>query len=550
MNKLFHVSNNKKNPVNLYYGNFQPFLSSHNISRNFTFRTYTDSNLSNNLIKSKKWNLSDMIDIKKKLKLTIKRRINFKSKKFGNKKISSLSQIHMNNNNQRGTLINKLNLNNTVGNKKILSSFKNSKKKISNDSHKNNKGNIINKRNNITNISNNSFKSYKGKLLRKKKIKKKTKNNIPFNINKININIINNNNININTIKTEGNSNNYIEQMRKFRKQKEKNYTLDKLPQFDELLKKNNTKEKDKILPNKLKINNSNVILKKRNNISYNLSSNNSTNYSLSNRLNNIISTHNEISVLSKKKIKNIKKNIIKNKHITNEKSLEHKKIIPINYFQDYKKKKITLNKKIKKEFIDYGKFVKIKYIKHNFKKINKNRNDKNNIIISKPKRPFSKEEKTNNIIKIKEKSKDKIMKNNILKNVSKKGSLPEQILIKKIIKCKNLSLINIISKSEIKKRRAKSNNKAKDDNESQKIYLYDDDKDDNECDIDDILQNKKIPKGKIDNFDDLYSVVKILNFNNTKEKDKVFSIDDNSNFLNYKKNFDKIWQANLCKKN
>ncbi len=64
MNKIFHVSNNKKIPVNLY---FQPFFISNNNSRNCTYRTNTDANISNILNKSKKWNLSDMIDIKKKI---------------------------------------------------------------------------------------------------------------------------------------------------------------------------------------------------------------------------------------------------------------------------------------------------------------------------------------------------------------------------------------------------------------------------------------------------------------------------------------------------
>ena len=73
-----------------------------------------------------------------------------------------------------------------------------------------------------------------------------------------------------------------------------------------------------------------------------------------------------------------------------------------------------------------------------------------------------NKKEKSN-LIKIRKKSKERVIKNKILKNVSKKCSLPEPILIKKMIKKENINnKINILSKSEIKKRRAKSNNKPK----------------------------------------------------------------------------------------
>lgn len=157
-----------------------------------------------------------------------------------------------------GIINNKFSLNSTGGNNKILSSYNNTKKKSSiNNSHNNysqknysNKAKMVKKKINFSNLSNNSFKSYKPNPI-KKKIKNKVKNGIPFNINKININIINNNNININTIKTEGNiSKNPIKKLLK-----RKNFTLDKLPQFDELLKKNNTKEKDKLIHKKLFIN-------------------------------------------------------------------------------------------------------------------------------------------------------------------------------------------------------------------------------------------------------------------------------------------------------
>ena len=68
-NTAFFTSGNKRNPVNLYY-NLQPFLTSHTNSRNFSGRTNTETNISNNLVKSKKWNLSEMIDIKKKIKFS------------------------------------------------------------------------------------------------------------------------------------------------------------------------------------------------------------------------------------------------------------------------------------------------------------------------------------------------------------------------------------------------------------------------------------------------------------------------------------------------
>jgi hypothetical protein len=278
-------------------------------------------------------------------------------------------------------------------------------------------------------------------------------------------------------------------------------------------------------------------ILSKKRNISNNISNNTSTNYSLSNRLNNFITTYNEISILSKCFIKNIKKINIKNRNIINEKSLEHKKIVPINYFQDYKKRNSSNNKKIRKEFINFSKYIKIKNIKHDSLKIKKNKKDGNNILVSKQKRPFSKEEKTINLIKIKDKSKDKIIKNKRLKIVAKKGNLPGQLLIKRITKSKYSNLINTITRSEIRNGRKNMNNKSKKDI-SQKLFIYDD----KECDIDDILQDKKIPEGEGDNFDDLYSIIKKLNFKNIKENDKIFTIENNEKFSDYKNKFEKIW--------
>jgi hypothetical protein len=480
-----------------------------------------------------------MIEIKKKLNLAVKKRITFvKSKQM--KKISTLSHIHMSSIND-GIINNKLNLNSTGGNNKILSSYNNTKKKSSaNNSHNyKNKAKMVKKKINFINLSNNSFKSYKPNPIKKKINKNKVKNGIPFNINKININIINNNNININTIKTEGNiSKNPIKKLLK----RKKNFTLDKLPQFDELLKKNNSKEKDKLIHKKLFIKkNTNFSKKRNNNINTNISS---ANYSLSNRLNNVISNHDNLSLLSKNFIKNIRKNIIniKNKKIfiINDKSLEHKKIVPINYFQDYKKKNSSVSKNIKKQFINYnGNIIK-------FRKNKKVKKSINNILIIKQKRPYSKEDKvfTHNK-KGREKSKE-ATKNKMLKLIAIKSSLPDYALTKKINKSKNQNTINSLSKSEIKNRRAKSNNKTQID-ESQKIYVKEEDnlkenEDNHECDITDIVQNRNISETEIDNFDDLYSIVKIINFDEGLIKDDIFNIDENNNYSTFKKKFEKMW--------
>ena len=122
--------------------------------------------------------------------------------------------------------------------------------------------------------------------------------------------------------------------------------------------------------------------------------------------------------------------------------------------------------------------------------------------------------------------------------------------MIKKINKSKKYDLFNITSKSEIKKRRAKSNNKTKND-VSQKINIGNN-KDifyivnNNEFDIDDVLQNKKFNENKeIDNFDDLYSIVRLINFDEAEKKDNIFTIIDNEYYLDYKKKFEKIWNKN-----
>lgn len=544
MSIKFHLSGNKKAPVNLYYTNFQPILTSHNASNNihnynFTGRNNTDINLSSNLIKSK-WNLSEIIDIKKKLNLALKKRIKFIRNKNISKKISLKNKTQMNSINE-GILNNKLMLNNTVGNNKIknnriLTSGKNSKRQSTNNSHKySSKGSIVKKKINFNNIVNYSTKNKNINQNKKKAINNKIKHSIPFNINKININIINNNNININTIKTERN----LINNKTIAKNRKKTFTLDKLPKFDELFSNISIKENKKINNKILKNNKTKIIPQKRNNI----------NFSISNRLNNIITNNDDNSLLSKKFTKNIKKISIQKPNEANDKSINHKKIVPINYFQDYKKKNSSTNKNIKKNFIDFKYFVKIKKIKKNLQK------GKNNNFSYKPKRPFSKEEKSNNMKrreKGKEKKKDKKIKNKILKFVAKKVSLPEKLLIKKINKSKKYDLFNIISKSEIKKRRAKSNNKTKND-VSQKIN-FDKNKNifyivnNNEFDIDDVLQNKKFnEEEEIDNFDDLYSIVRLINFDEAEKKDNIFSIIDNEYYLNYKKKFEKIWNNNKC---
>ena len=537
MNNNFHILGNKRAPVNLYYKSLQPLLTYHYNSRNNnTRRNNTDLNINNNLIKINKWNLSEMIDIRKKINLAIKKRIQFINNKEINKTLTRKTVIHSIND---GKLNKKFNLNNTVGNNRIFTSHKNSKKKNLNNSRiYTNKGNIVKKRINFSKILNNSTKNYKLSQPKKKIIKNKIKNTIPFNINKININIINNNNININSIKTEGN----IINNHSIKKNRKKNFTLDKLPQFDdELLKKDKIKEKENKSSHHKKIKNNNT--NKRNSINYNIS----------NRLKNIISNHNDNSLLSKKLIKNFKKIIIKKPYIANDYSLKHKKIKPVNYFQDYKKKNSSINKKLKKDFINISNYIKIKNINRNIiKKGIINKNKKYNLS-SKPKRPYSKEEKSDNLIRIKDKPKEKRIKNKILKLVAKKVSLPEKILIRKINRSKNSHSSNIISKSEIKSRRAKSNSKSKND-ESQKINIINDGKffdkiNNSECNIDDILQNKKIIEGEEDNFDDIYSIIKILNFDSMKKKDKIFCIDNNEEYLKYKMKFELIWEKQIFKK-
>jgi hypothetical protein len=239
----------------------------------------------------------------------------------------------------------------------------------------------------------------------------------------------------------------------------------------------------------------------------------------------------------------------IKNKKlfIINDKSLEHKKIVPINYFQDYKKKN-SINKNIKKQFINYnGNIIKIR----NNKKIKKS---KNNILITKQKRPYSKEDKVFNLVmKGREKSKEST-KNKMLKLIAKKSSLPDKVLLKKINKSKNKNTINSLSKSEIKNRRVKTNNKTQID-ESQKIYIKEknnlkEDTDNHECDITDIVQNRNISETEPDNFDDLYSIVKKINFDEGFTKEDIFNIDENNNYSRFKKKFEKIWNKSKFKSN
>ena len=116
------------------------------------------------------------------------------------------------------------------------------------------------------------------------------------------------------------------------------------------------------------------------------------------------------------------------------------------------------------------------------------------------------------------------MIKQKILKIVAKKSNLLEQILFKKINNNHNSNRIKIISKSEIRNRRAKSNNKSNAE-DSQKINMENESKildkinNENECDINDILQDNKIPNGEIDNFDDIYSIVKVLNFDTIKKE-------------------------------
>ena len=67
-----------------------------------------------------------------------------------------------------------------------------------------------------------------------------------------------------------------------------------------------------------------------------------------------------------------------------------------------------------------------------------------------------------------------------------------------------------------------------------------------NEFDIDNVLQNKKFnEEEEIDNFDDLYSIVRLINFDDVEKKDNIFSVIDNEYYLDYKKKFEKIWNKN-----
>ena len=60
-------------------------------------------------------------------------------------------------------------------------------------------------------------------------------------------------------------------------------------------------------------------------------------------------------------------------------------------------------------------------------------------------------------------------------------------------------------------------------------------------------MKNKGYDENEeIDNFDDLYSIVRLINFDDVdknNKKDNVFSIDNNNCYSNYKNKFEKIWE-------
>lgn len=139
-----------------------------------------------------------------------------------------------------------------------------------------------------------------------------------------------------------------------------------------------------------------------------------------------------------------------------------------------------------------------------------------------------------------------------MLKLIAKKSSVPDYALLKKYNKSKNQNIINSLSKSEIKNRRSKSNSKTQID-ESQNIYIKEEDNlkedaDNHECDITDIILNRDISETEPDNFDDLYSIVKKINFDEGLTKDDIFNFDENNNYSKFKKKFEIIWNKSKFK--
>ena len=332
------------------------------------------------------------------------------------------------------------------------------------------------------------------------------KNTVPFNINKININIINNNNININTLKTEGNirnRNNIV----KTHKPKKENQTLDILPTFKELFQKKltqNQKNKKNNIINKEIISRNSLL--SINNLNINLSQKMKTHkYSLSGKF-------------------------------------MHKKITPVNYFQDYKRQK--LRKFVPKKYIIHRKMKTLKeknFVLSNIfnkksKNLNKNLLKGSSVFINAffydKKKANSKEEKIYH--KNGKDQNEKIKENNIFPKKKKiKLLTPKSECIKKDKKLE-LKIRNFKNALNTKKTKEKKNK--------------------TEYDIDDILQNKIEDNGEIiDKFDDIYSIIKILDFDNcykNKKSDENDIFNDNyknKKYLRYKKDvFEKIWVNNM----
>ena len=515
------LSSSKAKPVNLYYINHQSLTTNHNNFKKHSNALTMDFNSTSNKIKSnkiKKWNLSDIRDanIKNKLNIIILNK-NFSKIQNSNSKLkisnlaSTLSGLNINSALfQTSNRVNKIKYLFTGNSRNIPSQKINKTQNFSNHDKKYSKNNIISQKNNH-NIMIYADSSYSKNKQIKKNIKsfnkyiKIGKNAIPFNINKININIINNNNININTLKTEGNARNR-NNLAHSHKSKKDNQTVDIIPTFKDLFQKkltqnqNNYKSKIK----KKEIFNKNSILS-MNNINVNMSQK--------------VNTH---------------------KHSLSGK-FKQKKVTPVNYLHDYKKKK--LRKFAPQKYMFHRKMKTLKeknFVFNNIlnkkkKNVNKNKLKGSNVFINAffydKKRANSKEEK----IYHKNKKIEKIKEDTIPNSKHIKVLTPKSEYLKKNKKLDLQRKIfkNILNSKKIKKK---------------KNII--------ESDIDDILQNKIENKGEIiDKFDDLYSIIKTLNFDNCDKNTKCNENDifndnyKNKQYLKYSKDvFDKVWLNNTKK--
>ena len=513
-------SSSKRKPVNLYYINHQSLISNHNIFKKHSHTLTTDLNNTNNKIKPnkiKKSILSDMRDanIKNKSNIII-------LNKYFSKVQNSSSQLKtsnfssnlssLNTNPALFTTSNRINKIKylLINNSRCTPSQKiNKTENVSNQDKNHPKNNIITQNNyhkimiysDNSNSKNKQIKKNTRAVNKSTKIGKRT---APFNINKININIINNNNININTLKTERNARNTYNLV-KSHKSKRNNKTLDILPVFKDLFTK-------KLIQNQ-KLKKSKTIIKKIFDKSSILSINN-------------------ININLSQKIKSHKYSLSG--------KFKQKKITPINYFQDYKRQK--LRRFVPKKYIIHRKMKTLKeknFVLNNtlnkkYKNANKTILKGSDIFINAffydKNKANSKEEK----IYHKNKKIEKIKENIIVSSKKHIKSLtPKSECTKKNKKFgfKIKILKNVINTKNMKKKKNKI-----------------------EYDINDILQNKIEYKGEIiDKFDDIYSVIKILKFENCDKNKKENNIDifngnyKNKIYLKYRKDvFDKIWINNI----